>query len=460
MKLKIFFAVSVLSWSAWAGPPVNKPSCAEGISVRSVRNGAGIVFDDRCETAYVLPPASGVVELSAAAPSVSADECAELNALEEIRAALAEKVRERMSARGKPQSPGSTIGGGGGTIGGGSPGGLEEQESPEPQASSEEINALILDLGTLRTATEYYSKIEGMVAKLTYTLDHDGLVSAYAKANPHLKNVVRLNPETAYLSWAGKDELDTAQKEVLDYTVPGIVRFPDEGELSSGEVPENAVYFGTNLSGKVRLTARGACRFMARDGSFPETIKASQLEKHLTANLTYLYGLNVKRKYTATYNYKTLFEHMEKSSTQGGFLSSKTIHEVLVRNEGGSWFNFESESNDTRYPNEVLAQQIKGELISRVLAQVAEARVPGSSEIPKTIEPGKKGVDVAAEGLKKCPYTYCQVAGYVLDFVGATFGRSTAISHFLSTVGVEGSERVEESKTLRFIGTSSFKDRL
>jgi len=454
-----FLLFAALPMLAWAGPPVKTPACADKINLRAAPNGSGVFFDEDCSTAYVLPPAAGTMELTGISPVADPEDCREYHALEATRAQLSERLqRLTQDKAGESRRSGSTFPGG--SFGGRRPAPGEERGDIDLEQVAKETDTILTALDKVRKASEHLSATEGLVAKIIYTLDHQGMVESYARLNPQVKNFTRLQPETAYLTMAAKgDQLRQEQSEVLDYTVPGIVRFPGEATEAS-EQPENSVYFGTALSGKVRFTTRGACRLMAAHRRMPERLTASQLERHLSSNITYSYALNVRRKYFAKYNFKALFEHLEKKTKKGGFLSTKSINEVIQRNESGSWFEFHSESDDTRYPNEVLAQQLKAEMIDRVMGQIAVAKVPGAGAIPGTTDPGPNGADTAAKGLKQCPHAYCQAAGDILDFVSATFGKTTATARFLSTVGSESSETVNESKALRFIGTSVFKDRL
>jgi len=463
MKLKFaILAAAATPLVAWAVPPMpmKTTACGERTHVRPPRGGAGVFFDDTCQTAYVLPPAYGTFEMSGSVPTVSPEDCTELAALGAERAALAERLKRVSQPRRGSDSGGSTIGGGG-SIGGGTIGGGGRQPEPEDpeqleriKKESEEIRA---EFTRIRDAEKVFTAMEGLVSKVIYTLDHEGMVAEYKRLNPAL-NFVRLQPEIAYMTIAAKGEdLKNSASEVLDYDVPGLAKLPDE----EGEAPANTVYFGTALSGKVRLNAKAACIMMKKYGNrIPETLPASQFERHMSANITYAYGLGVRRSYYAKYDFQKLFEHIAKQTQTGGFLSTKSVNEVIQRNESNSWFTFRAASDDTRYPNEVLAQQLKAEMIDRVMAQIAIGTVPGAGTIPAPLTPGPKGADVAADGLKKCPYVYCQVAGYVLDFVSATFGSSQAVAKFLSTVGSSSEERVDEQRTLRFRGTSTFKDRL
>lgn len=455
MNSRILFIFLLFAPYAFA-QPVKSPDCAEKINVRPARNGSGVFFDETCSTAYVLPPAAGTMELSGLEASASPEDCRELADLEKSRAQLSARLRELTKRKSSENEGGSTIGRGGGTIGGG---GRSSAPQEDLGKIAEETDAIIKEIEKLREAGKVFSQTEGMTAKVTYTLDHEGLVAEYQNLNPHIKSFARVQPEVAYLSFSEKgDKLREEQSEVLDYTVPGIVKMP--GDDQESEAPKNTVYFGTALSGKIRFTVKGACRFMNSAGKVPDRLRPSQIEKHLSSNITYAYALTVRRKYYARYDFKALFERLETKTKQGGFLSSKTLHEIVQRREAGGWFTFKSESDDTRFSNEVLVQQLKAEMIDRVMKQIAVAEVPGIMNLPTTTEPGPKGVDVAAEGFKKCPHAYCQVAGYVLDFIGATFGRSTAAARFLSTVGSSSEERVDEKKALRYIGTSTFKDYL
>lgn len=440
---------------AQAGPPMKTTSCADRIHVRAPRNGSGVFFDDKCETAYVLPPVLGKIEMQGNQPTVSREDCTELAALGGARAQLAERLRRLTERRARdPGGGGSTIGRGGG-LGGG------QDESPS-EADMEKIKKdsaeILAEINRLREAERVFTSTEGLVSKIIYTLDHEGLVGEYARLNPEIKGFVRLPLEKAYLTIAAKDEaLKQSGSEVLDYQVPGLNKFSDE----EGQPPENSVYFGTAMSGRVRLNQKAACQLLSKfGGRIPENLSATLLERHMSANITYAYGVNVRRQYYARYNFQKLFEHIAKQTQQGGFFSSKSINEVVERNESSSWFEFHSTSDDTRFPNEILVQQLKTEMIDRVMGQIAIATVPGSSTIPAHLTPGPKGADVAANALKKCPYVYCQVAGYVLDFLSATLGESQSVARFLSTVGSTSEERVNESKTLRFIGTSTFRDRI
>ncbi|MGE4131593.1 MAG: hypothetical protein AB7F86_08125 [Bdellovibrionales bacterium] len=457
MKIINLLPILLAAPVAFAGPPEKTPKCSDTIQIRAPRGGAGVYFDADCSTAYVMPPAWGTLELSGISPSASRSDCRELEALEKTRAELAERLlRLAQHKPGQSSGGGSTIGGGGGLGGGGSQDNQAEPVDLEKiKKESEEIRE---QLTKLREAEKTFTQTEGLVGKIVYTLDHEGMVGEYARANPHFKNFVRLPVEVAYLSISAKgDKLKVEQSEVLDYTVPGLAKMP--GEEGEG-APADSVYFGSAMSGKVRLTTRGACRFMNSSGKVPDRLSATMLEKHLSSNVTFGYGLNVHRKYKAQYNFKKLFEHISKQTKSGGFLSTKTVNEIVQRNEGGDWFTFVGETNDTRYSNDILVQNLKAEMIDNVMKNIAIGTVPGSEKIPGHLEPGPKGADVAASALKKCPYLYCQIGGYALDFISATFGSSKAVARFYSTIGYEKSEVVDEARTLRFIGTSTFKDRL
>ncbi|HMN69352.1 MAG TPA: hypothetical protein PKC28_12495 [Bdellovibrionales bacterium] len=444
-----------------AGPPVKTPACGEKIRIKAPKGGAGVVFDETCETGYVLPPVFGSVEVTGTTWTVADEDCKEYEAGLRRRGDLADKIAGLETSEDEQDGAGSTLNGGGGGLT--QPGNDEEGQTPaetleEFEERKKLYEAYRADLDKLRESMEVFDQTEGLILGLTYTLDHEQMVEKYQELNPRI-NFARVQLEQAYISAAVKSGAEKEESSiVLDYVMPGVNEFPGAG----GEkltAPKDGIYFGSVQPGKIRFTTKGACLVKRSEGKKKE-MSAKNFTTIFSPKVTYSYALMAKRAYKASYDYKMLIEEIRKSTKKGGFLSSSTVNELIRRKEGDNWFKFQAMSDDTRFQQEVVVQEVKADVIGRVLNQIAENKVPGEAQGAPLLEPGKKGVDVAAEGFKKCPHPYCQVAGYVLDFVGATFGSSSAVSRFLSTVDMVGKDEVTESKALQFIGDSAFKAKL
>src|ERR1043166_3242546 len=78
--------------------PAKSPKCARKIHLRAPRYGAGVFFNETCDTAFVLPPAEASVDVRAVAPSMNASMCPIVNARIEYAKVLQRRIEDVLAS--------------------------------------------------------------------------------------------------------------------------------------------------------------------------------------------------------------------------------------------------------------------------------------------------------------------------------------------------------------------------
>ena len=421
--------------------PVKNTSCGEQTPVIAVPNGNGFFFSKDCKTAFVLPPVHAHAALNSIADTYNLPQCDEWNSINRGAAILSAQIDSILAELNKGSTLSEQTAISAGPVGGGPfpgvarplPHAPTQTLTPEMRVRLKEVTQALSDLRELRSN---FDGVVGATAHFTYELNTQALVAAYQKANPSI-HFEALPLSSAYLTFEPADRTDALKlNPLLSMSVPGLGKLPalpDYSDLKpSGQKVEPAAtpavdlkytrIFGASLSGNMILSLSGACPYYdSSSQKMPKSLSEDNLTAYLQANLQYTYSLQAFRSYKAEYNLAAFVKRLLESKTEGGFFSSQTVVSFINEEKTSDWFKYESTSNDSRFFYPYIVQEIKGELIKRVLAQITKAKVGGPVEDTGLASPKPDGASRAAENLHKCPDFYCQAAGFVLDVADSVF---------------------------------------
>lgn len=324
-----------------------------------------------------------------------------------------------------------------------------------------------------------YAPLEGATGQLVYSVPWDTLLTDYQALNPRL-NLQPLPIKDAVFTAVAKfrPSVSSSLPAVLEASLPGArargpLRLPTGlGAIRLGtEAPvsglsERTIGFGTSLSGQVILSLLGACPY------FPQGVDTSpgaqseidldQLSANMVANVEYSYELKARRGYTATYNLSSWASRIEKKVKKGGFLSSKSIHEVVTDQDSSDWFDIEFDQTSGQFgysPAEQtrLQTEVQGQLTERALKLIAVqdgtlSGAPSSATLTPT------GAGAAAGYLSRgCGFwVWCRVGGFFLGTLDSLFGRSTALSTFKKNNEATVTDRVSQVTVIDASGSITF----
>lgn len=471
----IFFVtlISVSSMTALAQSiPTKSPNCQKRIQVRSVPNGTGVVFDQDCSVAYVLPPLAGDLEISNPTTPAGADMCAKYNFLERKVSSIRDEILalyERIEEIRNPKGGGfgSTLPGGGGSSD------LSETQKQKIAAIEAEIEGLEQKLenedAEFEEQSEKMNDKEGSWLSVRFSWKYDALISAYAAANPNIK-FARMPISRATLSFNRRINTSDARIPAVQFfDVPGIpdIRVAKEFDVPTGqkidaiktdEVSTEMKIFGESLGGQLVLSLKASCPLYDEGTkAMKKRISKSQLEAYFVANVTYKYYLQAFRKYHAKFNLSNFAKRVESSSKKGGLFSTKTINSLIEEKDSKDWFELTVDSDHPELTYDDISREVKADLISRVMEQIAIVNTGAPSEAPALVAPPVSGASVAAKELLKCPHIYCQGGAAILGVADAIFGSSEAVSNFIKNNDFWAEDRVEEKKMFEYYGTASFR---
>jgi hypothetical protein len=431
-------------------------ACANSVKIKAPKNGAGVYFNEDCSVAYVLPPATGTIELTAIAKTANLRNCSLLNNAIDTFAKKTDLLYAQM-AKIERQNSGSDSGGG---FGGG--GGLFKPRPGDDEQAPDNSDELLAELEEVLDAykrsteklSDYWST-EGASAQMSYRMEHQLLVNEYRKLNPHVTfHAIQLKDAKIKLARkVGRGDTGTKLPAVLESNIPGFVGITDQ----QGDIGD-AVDAGQAQSGQLVLALTGACPYYdSKRHSFPSSLSAKDLAAHMVANVRYVYELQANKGYKARYNLGAFLRRVQSSEKKGGFFSSKTINKLIVEEETKDWFEIEIYAEDGRIDHDQdFAQTIKAQVIDRALSNIALFVNGDPVAAPTQTQPGPNGASVAAGALRKCPYLYCQAGAAVLDVANAIFGRSESVAEYIRKHDTWVEETVKERRPLTFHGTVEF----
>ncbi|MBF0313584.1 MAG: hypothetical protein HQK52_09215 [Oligoflexia bacterium] len=174
------------------------------------------------------------------------------------------------------------------------------------------------------------------------------------------------------------------------------------------------------------------------------------------AGFNYEYNAYSYLKGAATYNKWATYTKIESTKRTGGFLSSKTVHDLYEDMRAGQGFSFALETDDPNVDAEAMKEAIRQRLLNQILtdwAMVAEMSNGGSLTRPGN---SAHGAQVLADGvLKVCPHIYCVAGALVLKTLDAIFGSDVAREDVKKIWDVKASERFAWNKVYTHHGSSS-----
>jgi hypothetical protein len=454
--------------------PVKFPACATTTKIKEVPGGNGVVFNEACDQAYVLPPQSGSFSMMGLAATGNLElVCGQYNDIEAAMKSTTDTIKiyaDRIDSLAKKAKVlqdqldeglipvGETID----TV--------EQKIDDLMEKGAGYQDKYIKSMDSLRSLKEYYARTEGATGKFLMESKFANLVAAYQQANPHI-HMERMPLEQSYLMINEKapaqgDPVNIPMSAVLSISSPQAdylpllqnIRAPKSGETPAPAPASPGGIFSDGLTGNIVLSAIGACPLMDRSG-LPESIRIEDMENFVSANIVYQYHVQAQRKHHITYNLAQLAKRIESSSQKGGFFSRKSVHSLTEETESKKWITFETFENDPTFTySEDYKKEIKQQFLDAVLKEVAYVSFDNPGAYPSLIEPtGSNGAQAAADGLSKCPHLYCQVGMYAMKFLDATFGGTSAVSNYIKTRNVWSEETVDEKQMVPYFGSYPLK---
>lgn len=467
MKLLIALLILMPSFS-WA-VPVKFSKCQDKTNFQEVKWGSGVLFDESCEVAYVLPPRFGSLEVVDLRETGNLElVCGQYNDIEEAMKSITSSLKmytkriERLADRINEYE----------TY-------LEEDLIPDGMTIDDvedKIDELLNDSESyqekytkswtgLKKIKEFYARTEGATGKFLMESKYSDLVAEYQKKNPDIQ-FVRMPLEQSYLMINEKapkneDPTNLPMEAVISISSPGAPNLPLLKNIRNPPpvdepVPPTAPgdIFSDALSGNIVLSAIGVCPLL-RNGAVPSAIDMSDLETYISANVVYQYHAQVQRKHTITYNLAQMAKRIQTSTKKGGFFSRKNVNSLVEDTDSKKWIEFKTYEDDPTFTyTEEYKNEIKMQFINSVLQEVAYVSFDNPGNYPSVVEPtGQSGAGATADALGKCPHLYCQVGMYALKILDTTFGKTTAISEFIRTRDVWSSETVDQKKMVPYSGS-------
>jgi hypothetical protein len=319
-----------------------------------------------------------------------------------------------------------------------------------------------------------YTKLDGAIGQITWSIPWDKLLDDYRRMNPTLR--VNWSPlpikEVELISTVNNQ--DSAAElgsipAIKSSSIPGARHTGFSGMANGQEVvgaqleasapTQASVVFGNSVSGQIVLTLIGACPYF-HNTEDRTSVDIDDLTATMVTNLVYTYELAVRRSYIARYNLSELLHKIEQKSKRGGFFSTKSAHSIIEDNDSAEWFviQFGGNTSEFEYSKEEqreIARELKQELMDKAMRQFsilnAGSAIPPS--VPDFIE---SGAQTSAKELRKCWHLYCQVASSIIGVGHSIWGRSSAVANFYHNNGswateqVNGIQFINRSETLSF----------
>lgn len=283
-------------------------------------------------------------------------------------------------------------------------------------------------------------KLEGAVASMDYdskwSEELKSLQTKYSDLNFVKIPTYNARVQSNFQPIDNKQSYYDTLPPVAAYNVNGQGYLPYGVRKNQSDSDRDGTSFPENVAVDLRLNLVGACP--ALDSIFFEEV---DYDIKRDGSGVPLFGLSTVYEYDAAYKYRVeasynlwgFFEKIVKKGTSGGLFSSRSYVEVLESEMSKDKFSFKLE-NESQMPAEEIKRvknEIKSELMNRVLTTVATPDPKGQPAIPKVGTPPEPGSVVIANGLNKiCGWNiYCQVGSWVFRVAGA-FGNKEARTTF------------------------------
>lgn len=351
------------------------------------------------------------------------------------------------------------------------------------------LTPLLAQLTTLNSTAfslyENWAPLEGATGQIVYTVDWSTLTNAYASANPGtIQKGVTFRPVPisegqfyatmklpnadgsklpgipALLSAvvpgaqpAGPNHLSGGLVKIMPSVTDASAPRPDVGGTLTGYGQFSGTAGVQGVSGQIVLSLAGACPYFPQGTASPDksTINSDELTAHMVANAMLAYDVKQRRKYSATFHLANLVTRMESMKEEGGFFSSKNVHDLVQTADHHEWFDitFDVDGGDFQWTPEEqtkLTQEVKADLIDRALVNVATA---AGSPPPLPGVPSETGAGATSKRLMMCPNLYCWAGGFILGTLDSIFGSKEAVSNFKSQNNAWVSDNVNQVKMTR-----------
>jgi len=459
----IFYFVTIFALASRAnalGPsiPARAPKCGANFHVRSPPKGAGVLLNETCDIAFVLPPTEAITVVTGVAPGANLGFCPTVNGRVSAAAALQQRIDNAVAALNEDAQPRDP----------------DDPFAPPARSSSDDlvklsetIREVTLAQNQLLDGIKQYAGLEAATVSVVFNMNYQQLVEQYAARNPGL-TFMPLELKNAAFSFLPKNITKTdTMPAVLSADVPGIEfgdtpstgsPLPDtaagEDKRYSNETTQSLV-FSNALSGQIVLSMIGGCAFYSQNTINPH-LSGRELPANLVANVTYSYDLQASAKYHAEYNLTSLVKRMIRSTTSGGLFSTSSAVDVINEQDSSDWFKFTSESDDSDFQILVDEKDVKADLIDRVIREVGYVSVEGTGKIPDPAAAPVHGAEVAADGLSKCMHIYCQAAAIGLRVLDSIFGSSEVAQNFMAHSDFWARDDVSKKRMIRYRGTTAF----
>ncbi len=438
-------------------------------------NSSGYFFSEDCATAYILPPQKNHILINGYSPTVSSKTCEAIDALEESHSlnAIVEKDHAKtVQAQSQKIADLEDL-----IASGDIPEGTTEEELMEELVSlqkkiEESLTLLFSSYERYIKRKGDYSLMEGGIGGFSLVSDYSNLVNEFAELNKETGvYFIKIPLKTNYVSVIeknfDKEENLVEMKAIKRLRLASGELLPlmnDVGaiiESGNGYKAEQGIQksiFSEGISGEIEFSALGSCSMNRELGSM-SNFDLENLSAIARATAFYEYEVEMKRRYSVSYNFKEFVHILRESSKKGGFFSRKTLNKLIDNRKTSSWITFHSESNDSsfEYSDEDI-KTIKAEFMDRALRQIIDVRSDGKASALALIDvTGKNGATAIADELQECPHMYCQIGAAGFRVLDSIFGSSKATSELLKTIDGEAYETVEERKMVKLVGSSTFQ---
>ncbi len=451
--------------------PQKFTKCAKDIELKHPKRSSGVLFNEDCSVAYVLPPNQGTFTVLGLQPTGELDlVCSQYKDIEEAMksttSSLKRQTRRIERANKRIDELEAYLDGGLVPVGM-SVDEVEDQIDELLEKSEEYQQKYEASWNRLKNMKSYYAQVQGARGGFAMESNFVDLVEEYQQKNPYLF-FEPMKIEQSYLAINEKaraegDPLSLPYEAVISLETAGFGNLPllknlrapkPDGEGHQEEAPGDIFINGSQ--GNIHFSALGACPLL-KNGQLPQDFTFAEFSGDISAKVIYQYHAQVKKGHTISYNLGQLASRIQKSTKRGGFFSTKTANSLTESGKSDSWFKFETYSNDpTVVYTEEYKKEIKQQFMDELLREIAGIELT-STGYPSLIEPGSNGASATADALGKCPHLYCQVGMAAITILDSTFGKTTAVSEYIKNKNVWKTKTEEDAVMVPYFGDYIFK---
>ena len=413
IKPSLVTSIMISAPLAWAGPALST-SCPVAAQIITPSGAGSYYLSKDCHTVYILPPAKGFAKVVGTAAIKNLEDCDEIDSYQEALSKVDDQINQVLG---------------------------------NPQGKDSELQVLFKKRQEVQSAfgNGQIAKEEALDVNLIFDLNISQSVQRYQDWNPNLHlNFVPIAAKNLQVNWNGSNPTPAD----LPAAISNYISADSHGQIGTG-----------SFNALTRLPLATMCSLADPfTGQLPTKLNYSQMAGTLAASVSYDYEIQATYTYAATFELAELASQIKSVSSSGGFFSTSTMSELLTNKDSSSWFKLNVTCDDSRVCEQVAldkALQIKTDLMKQVLDQIALLQ-GGSFQAGGAGEPGKDGAAVAADGLRKCPYVYCQVGAVVLDVANSTFGGTNKTDSFIASHHGWQSQNISESIPVAFKGNIGF----